>query len=83
MLSLLTILPACAHFAAPSSTAIAIPRNCEALAQNVGDPDINLQTDPKLAVGEYEVALDEANGNITATRTCQSNQRKRFARSRS
>jgi hypothetical protein len=74
------ILSGCAHSVAPSSLAIQLPRDCEALARNVEDPALDVATDPKLAVGEYEVALDEANGNITATRTCQVNQRKRFAK---
>jgi len=37
---------------------------------------------PKLAVGEYVVALDEANGNLDGTRECQRRQRERFARGR-
>lgn len=74
------ILSGCAHSVAPSNLSIQIPRDCEALARNVEDPALDVATDPKLAVGEYEVALDEANGNLTATRTCQANQRKRFAK---
>lgn len=41
---------------------------------------VTVTTNPKLAVGEYRVALGEANDNITATRECQSNQRKRLAK---
>lgn len=61
-----------------------ISTDCENLAQNVADPleagRITVKTNPKLAAGEYRVALGEANGNISATRTCQVNQRKRLGR---
>ncbi|WP_256468903.1 hypothetical protein [Bradyrhizobium sp. 76] len=43
---------------------------------------VTLNTDPKLAVGEYKVALDEANGNLDATRDCQVSQRQRAAKGR-
>lgn len=43
---------------------------------------MTIRTDPKLAVGEYRVALGEANDNLDATRVCQQNQRKRVARGR-
>lgn len=83
MLSLLTILSGCAHSpAAPASTSVQISRSCEQLAQNVDAPDVSIEIDPKLAVGEYVVALDEANTNLTATRTCQANQRQRLAKGR-
>jgi hypothetical protein len=59
-----------------------IPRDCENLAQNVDDPAVTLATNPKLAVGEYKVALGQANDNITATRNCQANQRNRLAKGR-
>lgn len=59
-----------------------ISRSCEQLAQNVAEPNVTVETDPKLAVGEYVVALDEANTNLTATRTCQANQRQRLAKGR-
>jgi hypothetical protein len=46
------------------------------LAQHVDDPpDISLNTDPRLATGEFAEKLDEANGNLDATRECQRRQR--------
>lgn len=54
------------------------------MAANVADPlddgRITQQTDPKLAVGEYRVALGTANDNLAATRTCQQGQRARVAK---
>ncbi|MES2671639.1 MAG: hypothetical protein V4673_14645 [Pseudomonadota bacterium] len=57
-----------------------IPRDCENLAENVDDPDVSKTKDPKLSVGEYAVALGEANDNLDATRECQAGQRKRLAK---
>jgi hypothetical protein len=48
------------------------------LLKNVDDPQVG--ADPWYAVGEYAVALGEANGNIDAGRTCQEKQRKRLAK---
>jgi len=46
------------------------------LAKHVDDPEgITINTDPRLATGEYAVKLDEANGNLDATRECQQRQR--------
>lgn len=55
-----------------------ISRECEHLAENVTEPIVTLETDPKLAVGEYAVALHAANGNLDATLTCQIRQRERL-----
>ena len=55
-----------------------ISRSCEQLAANVEAPVISIETDPRLAVGEYAVALDHANSNLDATRTCQVRQRERL-----
>lgn len=80
------ILSGCGHFAAPpaKSNGFQLSRECEHLAANVDDPiedgRITQQTDPKLAVGEYRVALGQANDNLTATRTCQQDQRARVAK---
>ena len=61
---------------------VQLSRECEHLAANVADPlddgRITERTDPKLAAGEYRVALGEANDNIDATRTCQAHQRERL-----
>jgi hypothetical protein len=86
VLSLLMIFNGCARSVAPSveSNGFQLSRNCERLAANVEDPQdagrLTLNTDPKLAVAEYKVALGEANDNIDATRECQANQRKRVAK---
>ncbi|MGW1423636.1 hypothetical protein ACWAT4_26345 [Bradyrhizobium manausense] len=55
-------------------------RACEDLARNVDDPEVTEQTDPWQKVGEYAVALGEANANIDASRECQKRQRERFAK---
>lgn len=79
-------LAGCATSGAPSvdNQSYHLSTDCENLARNVSDPvddgRITRKTNPKIAVGEYRVALGEANDNITATRTCQTNQRKRLAR---
>lgn len=61
-----------------------LSRECENLAADVADPleagTVTVKTNPKLAVGEYRVALGEARGNLGATRTCQANQRELLSR---
>lgn len=75
----MTICGACATSpGVPASTSVQISRSCEQLAANVDAPAVSIDTDPKLAVGEYAVALDHANGNLDATRTCQVRQRERL-----
>ncbi|UFZ05492.1 hypothetical protein LQG66_04010 [Bradyrhizobium ontarionense] len=59
---------------------MALPRDCEQLARNVDDPTVGETSDPWRAIGEYAVALGEANGNIDATRECQRRQRERFGK---
>ncbi len=82
------ILSGCASSGAPSlgNNGFQLSRVCENLAANVEDPQdvgtVTVNTDPKLAVGEYKVALGAANDNIDATRQCQVNQRKRVAKGR-
>lgn len=85
-LSLLTILSGCGHSAPPSveNNGFQLSRECELLAGDVEDPQdagrVTVNTPPKLAVGEYKVALGEARDNIAATRDCQAGQRKRLAK---
>ena len=55
-----------------------VPRDCEGLARNVDDPSVGPRSDPWRVIGEYAVALGEANGNIDATRQCQAGQRERL-----
>ncbi|UGA45993.1 hypothetical protein HU230_0008125 [Bradyrhizobium quebecense] len=50
------------------------------MAQNVNDPAVPDHPDPWRVIGEYAVALGEANSNIDATRTCQQHQRERLAK---
>lgn len=56
-----------------------LSRECEALARESGHPQITLNTNPKLVVGEYAVALNAANENLGSTRECQRLQRERLA----
>ena len=66
---------------APTNHSVALSRDCERLAGNVNDPVVDAgTTDPWRAVGEYAVALGEANANLDATRACQQTQRKRLAK---
>lgn len=59
---------------------MALSRACEDLDRNVDDPVVTEQSDPWQKVGEYAVALGEANGNIDASRECQKRQRERLAK---
>ena len=81
---LANFLIGCAHGTsetpAPDKPAVQIGRDCENLARNVPDPHITERTDPRLGTGEFAGALDEANGNLTATRQCQAHQRERLAK---
>lgn len=79
-------LTGCSTFSAPSAgnNGFQLSRDCEQLAANVADPvdidPVTVKSNPKLAVGEYRVALGQANDNIDATRTCQADQRHRLAK---
>ena len=59
---------------------VALSRDCETLARNVDDPEVTESSDPWRSVGEYAVALGDANANIDATRECQKRQRERLAK---
>jgi hypothetical protein len=59
---------------------VALSRACEQLAADVNDPAIPDHPDPWRTIGEYAVALGEANANIDATRKCQEKQRARLAK---
>lgn len=61
-----------------SANGVYVPRDCESLARNVDDPVVGPRSDPWRVIGEYAVALGEANGNIDATRQCQAGQRERL-----
>lgn len=67
---------------APSrpSQSVVLSRACEDLARNVDDPVVTEQSDPWQKIGEYAVALGEANANTDATRECQKRQRERLAK---
>ncbi|NUU41366.1 hypothetical protein [Tardiphaga robiniae] len=75
----MTIFSGCASSGVtPASTSVQISRSCEQLAQTVDHPEPTIETDPRVTVGEYAVALDTANTNLDATRTCQVRQRERM-----
>jgi hypothetical protein len=57
-----------------------LSRDCERLAVDVDDPEVPDHPDPWKAIGEYAVALGEANANIDATRSCQVKQRAGLAK---
>jgi|GEM_PF-5819935 len=57
-----------------------LTRDCENLARNVDDPALGKKPDPWRVIGQYAVALGEANGNLDATRACQAGQRERLAK---
>lgn len=63
----------------PSAPAIQIPRDCEELAREVPYPPIAKGQSAKASVARHLAALDEANTNLRATRTCQEQQRQRLA----
>ena len=65
---------------APTNHSVTLSHECERLAVNVDDPVVEEPVDPWRSIGEYAVALGEANGNIDATRECQGQQRKRLAK---
>lgn len=56
-----------------------IPRDCEDLATTVPAPRPALGENAKLTLARTTGALTKANRNLVATRTCQQNQRERFA----
>lgn len=51
-----------------------------AVADPIEDGRLSIGGNPKRAVGEYRVALQAANGNIIATRSCQASQRERLSK---
>jgi hypothetical protein len=59
---------------------VTLGRDCENLAAIVSDPRIDEHTSPVIGTAQFAVALDEANGNLNATRECQANQRERLAK---
>lgn len=61
---------------------MALSRACEDLARNVDDPAVTEHGDPWRTIGEYAVALGDANANIDMTRECQRRQRERLGKGR-
>lgn len=57
-----------------------LSRACEDLDRNVDDPVVTEKIDPWEKIGEYAVALGEANANIDASRECQRRQRERLSK---
>lgn len=63
----------------PTVATVQIPRDCELLATTVPYPVVAKGQSAKVAVARHRAALGQANGNLVATRTCQEQQRQRFA----
>jgi hypothetical protein len=63
----------------PSAPAVQIPRDCEDLAKEVPYPPVTKGQSAKASVAKHRAALGQANGNLKATRECQTHQRQRFA----
>jgi hypothetical protein len=59
---------------------VAIPRDCEDLAEQVALPDLKKGQSAKVALAQHRAALVNADNNLEATRTCQARQRERFAK---
>lgn len=55
-------------------------QDCEELDREVDHPAVDRNSNPKFVVGEYAVALSNANDNMAASRSCQQNQRERLAK---
>jgi hypothetical protein len=73
-------LTACATSpGSPTRATVQIPRDCELLAATVPYPTVTKGQSAKVAVARHRAALGQANGNLVATRTCQEQQRQRFA----
>jgi hypothetical protein len=51
-------------------TAVAVSKRCADLARKVTAPGYRVGDNPKLTVKQFEAALEEANGNLGATRAC-------------
>jgi hypothetical protein len=77
---MMTTLTACgASLGSPTRATVQIPRDCELLAATVPYPAVTKGQSAKVAVARHRAALGQANGNLVATRTCQEQQRQRFA----
>lgn len=77
---MMTTLTACgASPGSPTVATVQIPRDCELLAATVPYPAVTKGQSAKVAVARHRAALGQANGNLVATRTCQEQQRQRFA----
>lgn len=63
----------------PTVASVQIPRDCEDLAKTVPYPAITKGQSAKVSTARHRAALGQANGNLVATRTCQEQQRRRFA----
>jgi hypothetical protein len=79
-LSMMLMLTACAGSqGSPTRATVQIPQDCELLAQTVPYPAVSTGQNAKVSVARHRAALGQANGNLVATRTCQEQQRERFA----
>jgi len=77
-LSPMTILGGCGPSpTSPARITVQIPRDCEELAKPVPYPETTRNA--KIDLARERAAHGEANTNLVATRTCQEQQRERFA----
>lgn len=80
MMTICAFVASCASVPGPSADAgVQISRACEDLAQGVDAPEWRKGANAKALLADTTVALDEANGNLAATRLCQANQRQTYA----
>jgi hypothetical protein len=59
---------------------VAIPQDCEKLAEPVPAPEIRKGMSAKVALARTSAALGAANDHLAATRACQDAQRQSYAR---
>jgi len=79
LLTMLTLTACATSPGSPTRAAVQIPRDCELLAQTVPYPAVSKGQSAKVVLGRHRAALGQANTNLVATRTCQEQQRQRFA----
>lgn len=80
MMLICVFLASCAGGPRPSpDPGVQISRTCEELAADVEGPEWHRGDNSKALLADTTVALEEARGNLAATRFCQGNQRETYA----